>query len=104
LKVVPVIAEIRNYSPNMITINPEEVDVAFTISLERLTDPNFIRHTQYKTHSGKSYVLPVYEGGVKKFWGMTAMVTHFLLCSLLNDEQYKSKLPFVTLYDTNLEK
>lgn len=72
--VVPVIAEVRNFSPNLLKANPEEVEEIITIPLERLIDPNLIRHTQFRTSSGQGYVLPVYIGGVKKFWGMTAMV------------------------------
>lgn len=96
--VVPVIAEIRNFTPSMLKANPEEVDEIFTIDLERLIDANLVRHTQFRTSSGAGYVMPCYLGGPKKFWGMTAVVTHFLLCSLLPNEVYPHKLPFITSY------
>jgi nudix motif 8 len=73
--VVPVIAEIRNFSPSMLKANPEEVDEIFTISLERLINPKYVRHTQFRSSSGKGYVMPCYLGGPKKFWGMTAVVS-----------------------------
>lgn len=75
--VVPVIAEIRNFTPSMLKANPEEVDQIFTISLERLIDPSLVRHTQFRSSSGSGsgYIMPCYLGGEKKFWGMTAMVS-----------------------------
>lgn len=73
--VVPVIAEIRNFSSSMLKANPEEVDEIFTISLERLISPEYVRHTQFRSSSGKGYVMPCYLGGPKKFWGMTAVVS-----------------------------
>jgi nudix motif 8 len=74
--VVPVIAEIRNFHPSMLKANPEEVDEIFTISLKRLINPKYVRHTQFRTSSGGGYVMPCYLGGPKKFWGMTAVVSH----------------------------
>lgn len=116
--VVPVIAEIRNYDPSILCANPEEVDEIFTVSLQNLINPKLVRHTQFRSSSGKGYVMPCYLGGPKKFWGMTAVVsfcylitlkninkfsiswqvTHFLLCSLLPAEMYRHKLPFVMSY------
>ncbi len=79
--VVPVVAEIRNFTPSMLKANPDEVDEIFTISLERLIDPKFNQHTQFRSSSGKGYVLPCYTGGPKKFWGMTALVSSNYLIS-----------------------
>lgn len=99
--IVPVVAEIRNFHPSMVKANEAEVEKVFTIPLERLIDPKLMRYTQFRTSaSGYSYVLPVYLGGVKKFWGMTALVTHFLLQSMLPKELYSAKLPYVKSYSS----
>lgn len=99
VSIVPIIGEVRNFDMSMIKANPAEVEEVFTIPLERLIDPNLVRYTQFRTSaSGYSYVLPVYLGGVKKFWGMTALVTHFLLVSLLPKDLYQSKLPYIKSY------
>lgn len=97
---MPIIAEIRNFTPDMLTRNPDEVYKIFTISLDRLRDPRFFHHTQFRTRGSSGYSMPVYLGGEKKFWGMTATITHFLLCSMLPKDLYNRRLPFVTKYDT----
>lgn len=98
VSIVPVIAEVRNFDLSMVEKNPEEVDEIIPIPLERLIDPNYFRHTQFRTPKGHQYVLPVYTGGKKKFWGMTALVTHFLLLSLLPKDVYKIRIPVVESY------
>ncbi|CRK90800.1 CLUMA_CG004490, isoform A [Clunio marinus] len=100
--ILPIIAEVENFSHTMLTKNPEEVEKIFTISLDRLRDPTFIRHTQFKSRSGNSsgFSMPVYLGGDMRFWGMTATITHFLLCSMLPKELYNRRMPFVNKYDT----
>jgi nudix motif 8 len=97
--IVPIIAEIKDFKPEMLKKNPDEVEKIFTISLDRLRDPKFVRHTQF---SGKyGYSMPVYLGGEMKFWGMTATVTHFLLCSLLPKDLYNRRLPYVNKYESS---
>jgi nudix motif 8 len=84
----------------MVTKNPDEVEKIFTISLDRLRDPNLVRHTQFRVRGTAGYSMPVYLGGDMKFWGMTATVTHFLLCSLLPKDLYNRRLPYVNKYET----
>ena len=98
ISIVPVVAEIRNFDISMVEKNPEEVDEIIPIPIERLIDPTFFRHTQFRTQRGIQYALPVFTGGKKKFWGMTALVTHFLLLSLLPKDVYKIRIPVVTSY------
>jgi nudix motif 8 len=73
--IVPVIAEIRNFNESMVKANPDEVEQILNIPLQRLIDPNLIRHTQFRTESGKLYAMPVYLGGIKRFWGFSAYVS-----------------------------
>jgi nudix motif 8 len=96
--IVPVIAEIRNFSPAMLKLNHDEVAEIHNIPLERLMESRLIRHTQFRTSSGQGYVLPVFLGGKMKFWGATALVTHLLLSSLLPKEVYATRLPVVMSY------
>lgn len=98
--IVPIIAEIRDFSPSMLTKNPDEVEKIFTISLERLVDPQLVRHTQFRVKGTSGYSMPVFLGGDMKFWGMTATVTHFLLCSMLPKVFYNRRLPFVNKFET----
>lgn len=97
--IVPIIAEIKNFTPEMLKRNPDEVEKIFTISLDRLRDPNLVRHTQFRARGKFGYSMPVYLGGDMKFWGMTATVTHFLLCSLLPKTLYNRRLPYVNKYE-----
>lgn len=84
----------------MLKKNPDEVEKIFTVSLDRLRDPALVRHTQFRVRGTSGYSMPVYLGGEMKFWGMTATVTHFLLCSLLPKDFYNRRLPFVNKYET----
>ena len=84
----------------MLKRNPDEVEKIFTISLDRLRDPALVRHTQFRVGNTSGYSMPVYLGGDMKFWGMTATVTHFLLCSLLPKDFYNRRLPFVNKYES----
>jgi nudix motif 8 len=95
--IVPIIAEIKNFKPEMLKKNPDEVEKIFTVSLDRLRDPQLVRHTQFRGKFG--YSMPVYLGGDMKFWGMTATVTHFLLCSLLPKTLYNRRMPYVNKYE-----
>lgn len=85
----------------MLTKNPDEVEKIFTITLDRLRDPNLVRHTQFRVGGKSGYSMPVYLGGDMRFWGMTATVTHFLLCSLLPKDLYNRRLPFVNRYESS---
>jgi hypothetical protein len=98
--IVPIIATISDFKPSMLTKNPDEVEKIFTISLDRLRDPSLVRHTQFRTRGTSGYTMPVYLGGDMRFWGMTATVTHFLLCSLLPKTLYNRRLPYVNKYET----
>jgi hypothetical protein len=98
---VPIIAEIRNFKFDMLKRNPDEVEKIFLIPLERLCDPSLVRHTQFRVQGMNSgYSMPVYLGGEMKFWGMTATITHFLLCSMLPKNLYNRRLPYVNRYES----
>lgn len=95
MTVMPVIGFIRNYDQAKLLINPDEVAEVFTVPLEVLAYPSNMRHTQFQ--SGENgYSVPAYLGGRYRIWGITGIVTHMLLMSLLPDDLYcKRRIPFV---------
>lgn len=99
--VVPIVAEIRDFDFSLLKRNPDEVEKIFLIPLERLCNPDYVRHTQFRAKgmSSSGVTMPVFVGGDMKFWGMTATVTHFFLCSLLPRTIYNRRLPFLSRYE-----
>jgi nudix motif 8 len=99
---VPVIGQINDFEFSMLKRNPDEVEKIFLIPLERLCDPQYVKHTQFRVKGMSSgYSMPVYTAGAIKFWGMTAAVTHFFLCSLLPKRLYNRRLPYLNRYDNS---
>lgn len=93
--IVPIIAEIQDFSPSMLKRNPDEVEKIFNVDLNYLIDSANMRHTQFR----KGYSMPIYVCD-EKIWGMTAIITHFLLCSLLPRTLYSRRVNFVGKYTT----
>lgn len=91
--IVPVLGSIENFNTALLTRNDDEVDKIFNVSIEQLIDCNFRRHTQFK-----EYAMPVYLGGEEKIWGMTAMITHLFLCSLLPKDLYSRRIEYIKKY------
>ncbi|RZC41126.1 NUDIX domain containing protein [Asbolus verrucosus] len=90
--VLPVIGLIKSESVlKDLRINPSEVKEAFTVPLEVLCDRDQIRHTQFRTN----YSLPVFVGGKKKIWGLTAVITHMFLKSLLPRDVYDPSIKYI---------
>lgn len=72
-------------------INTSEVGEVFTVPLEDLCDPSKIGHTQFKG----SYSVPVFLGGKRRIWGLTAMITNMCLRSLLPQKAYTHKITYI---------
>lgn len=90
--VLPVLGRIR-HDLNLSTLqfNHHEVDEVFTVSLERLCDPKFLGYTQFRN----MYSAPVFLGGSRRIWGLTAFITHAFLRCLLPKRAYNHKIRFV---------
>ncbi|KAJ3623912.1 hypothetical protein MTP99_017575 [Tenebrio molitor] len=90
--VLPVIGalKIRNISRDL-RVNPGEVKEVFTVPLEVLCDPSHIKHTQFRTN----YSLPVFTGGKRRIWGLTAIITHLFLKALMPRNIYDHTVKFV---------
>ncbi|XP_076334538.1 mitochondrial coenzyme A diphosphatase NUDT8 isoform X2 [Tachypleus tridentatus] len=79
--VVPVVAHIGEINPRDLKINPQEVELIFTRTIQSLCDPKNWRVTQMRFKYG--YTVPVFLGGEHRIWGLTAVCLHTLLLSLV---------------------
>lgn len=96
IEIMPVVGFINDFDPAQLRINPDEVDEVFTVPLEVLSYPSNMRHTQFKSGKKNGYSVPAFLGGRYRIWGITGVVTHMFLMSLLPDELYgKRPVPFV---------
>ncbi|EFN77767.1 nucleoside diphosphate-linked moiety X motif 8 isoform X2 [Harpegnathos saltator] len=90
INVTPVLAYIGEIVVEDLEINPDEVEEAFVISLQKLCDPELFRFTRFQNR----LILPSYLGGKHRVWGFTGAITHIILECLIPDI-YKNKLSFV---------
>lgn len=92
--VLPVIGRIKGQLQlNELKINHHEVGDVFTVALENLCHPANLGFTQFRGVA--PYSTPVFTGGVRRIWGLTAMITHTFLQCLLPSKAYKHKIHFV---------
>lgn len=106
--IMPVIGVIRDYNKNLLKLNDHEVERVFTVPLSELAAQK--RHTQFRmiprnlSHSSDhtittaAYSLPVYTVNEARIWGITAMITHLFLQSLLSAQLYDKRIPFIKRY------
>lgn len=91
---MPFLGFIGNIQLDKLNINKSEVEAVFAISLSNLSDSRYNGYTHFR-----DYVLPVYIGGLQRVWGLTALLTHMTLKSLLSDDIYNLQLkPLPKLY------
>ncbi|KAK9506700.1 hypothetical protein O3M35_008587 [Rhynocoris fuscipes] len=91
--VLPVVGYLGDIDVKKLKPNPNEVDVVFSIPLKHFCDPINCRSTQFR-YQNQTYVLPVYINAQYRVWGITALITHILLVSLL-PKHYKHKLHLI---------
>lgn len=90
--VLPVLGRIRgDLDLHTLSVNHHEVDEVFAVSLERLCDPNLIGYTQFRN----AYSAPVFLGGSRRIWGLTAFITNSILKCLLPVRAYNHKIKYV---------
>ncbi|XP_012224997.1 mitochondrial coenzyme A diphosphatase NUDT8 isoform X2 [Linepithema humile] len=87
VNVMPVLGYIGEIVPEELEINPDEVEEAFVVSLQKLCDPELFRFTRFS-----NFNLPSYLGGKHRVWGFTGFITHLALSSLI-PEVYMNKIP-----------
>lgn len=92
--IMPVVGCIHNYDPSDLRINTQEVARVFTIPLRTLCKHK--RHTQFRAQ----YSIPVFvcPGAVQRVWGITAIISDFLLRSLLPADIYENRVKFLSKY------
>lgn len=95
--------------------NPSEVDSFFTRTIASCCDPKNVRSTQFRTKTArfddgsgkekrffqKGYTMPVYtpftgQPYEYKIWGLTALILHLSLKTLLGKDLYKFEIKFIS--------
>lgn len=82
--ITPVVGQLLNFDPQMLTINSDEVEEVFSVSMSMFCDPNNHAHFMFK-----NLPLPVNGCGKHRVWGITGMITHLFLSTFLPNDLYK---------------
>ncbi|XP_060521884.1 mitochondrial coenzyme A diphosphatase NUDT8 [Cylas formicarius] len=91
--VTPVIGRIKSHFRfGDLKVNPSEVEDVFAVPLEDLCDPERIKYTQFRSGF---LSMPVFLGGKRKIWGLTALMTNRFLQSLLPQNAYSHGIKFI---------
>lgn len=91
--VTPILGRIAtdNLIIEQLPVNTSEVEDVFTVSLEKLCDPKYFGHTQFKN----AYSTPTYFGGKIRVWGLTAIITNLFLSSLLPRDIFRHRVIYL---------
>ncbi|KAI4456501.1 nudix hydrolase [Holotrichia oblita] len=96
-RVMPVVGHITNpVDLSKLNINRFEVEEVFSVSLETLCDPSKNGYTQFSIYSA-----PVFLGGQRRIWGLTAIITHVFLKSFLSKDIYSHKIKYLPKFKVN---
>lgn len=91
--VTPVIGQITEpMNLKNLNVNRNEVEEVFSVPLENLCNPKYLRHTQFR----QFYCMPVFTGGKLRIWGLTGMITYMFLKCLLPSRAYSHNLRQIT--------
>lgn len=99
--VTPVVGLIKN--PNiseLIVKNPKEVEDFFCVPLTTLCKPENCRYTQFR----RNFSTPVFLGAPRRIWGLTAIITHLFLLSLMPKDCYHHVIKFTPTIEFTYEK
>lgn len=106
--IMPVIGMIRDYNHDLLKLNDHEVERVFTVPLSELAAqkhhtqfrmiPRNISHISDHTTFSAAYSLPVFTVNEARVWGITAIITHLFLQSLLPTHLYDQQIPFIKKY------
>lgn len=108
--IMPVVGQIRGYNSDLLKLNSQEVERVFTVPLSELCRQR--GHTQFRmiprntSHSSSTsssliaaYSLPVYTANEEpRIWGISAIITHLVLQSLLPAHLYDKRIPYISKY------
>lgn len=97
--ITPVVGFIKNYEKIKLKLNPDEVEQVFTVPLSYLSSEKSKRYTQFRQGTkSPGYSIPVYLTEFEKIWGITAVLTHLFLSSMLNKNLYSNHFKFIKDY------
>lgn len=106
--IMPVIGMINDYTDDLLKINSDEVERVFTVPLSELCRqrkhtqfrmiPQNTSHTSISSISSATYSLPVFTINEARIWGITAIITHLFLQSLLPENEYDKRIPNISKY------
>lgn len=91
MAVLPFIGYLGEVCIERLKLNEKEVETVFSVPLRHFADPANCRYTQFRY----GYVLPVFIGAEHRIWGMTAMITRFVLTALMPAGTYSHTLHYV---------
>ncbi|XP_069951349.1 uncharacterized protein [Cherax quadricarinatus] len=87
-----VLAYLGHLDPSHLKLSEDEVESVFAVSIRNLSRPQNARQTQFRSKKiPQGFTLPVYIGSEPRIWGLTAIIIHITLISLLSG-LYKHKL------------
>ncbi|NWU72450.1 NUDT8 protein, partial [Pterocles burchelli] len=78
--VAPIVANLGPLEALTLTPNPDEVQEVFTLPLAHLLREENQGYTHFRAATGRfGYTLPVFLHGPHRVWGLTAVITEFVL-------------------------
>lgn len=80
--VLPVVGCVGTIEIKDLKPNPDEVELPFVVPLKHFCSLDNCRYTQFR-YGSKGYTLPAYINARCRIWGITALITHLVLMSLL---------------------
>lgn len=87
-----VLAYIGEIDSSSFILSENEVESVFAVTLKNLCDPQNAKQCQFRSEKIRGgYTMPLFLGSEPRVWGLTAMILHITLMSLLPG-LYKNKL------------
>lgn len=75
------------------------MEQVFTVPLSYLSSEKSKRYTQFRPgKNSPGYSIPVYLTDYEKIWGITAVLTHLFLSSILTKELYSNHFKYIKDY------
>lgn len=106
--IMPVIGIIHEYSSDLLKINSQEVERVFTVPVSELCRrrqhtqfrmiPRNVSHTSSTSNRIAAYSIPTFTVDDARIWGITAIISHLFLQSLLPAHLYDKRIPFISKY------
>lgn len=89
--ITPVVGVIEKYNPDMLHLNPDEVESVFTVPLSHFCDPENQGYVELMYNKFRIPV-PLFKYNKYPIWGVTAIITHLFLLNFLPENVYHQKM------------